>query len=321
MGKYIGKRVLIAILTLLGISFVVFILSYMAPGSPIDMVINLSSNSTSGIEAEVARLEEAYGLDQPILVQYWGWLKQIVQGNFGTSYRTSRPVLEMILERLGPTLLLMCTSMGLAIVIGVFMGTLAAHKPYSGWDITSSGLSYFGSAMPSFFMAIMLIFLFSVKVQLFPSSGMYNSEGTQSFGDLLYHMFLPCVTLALANLGMFARQTRSSMLETIASDYVRTARAKGLHEGRVMVRHAMRNSLIPVVAQISMILPSIVGGAIVTEQVFSWPGLGMLMVQSVTARDYPAIMGITVFIAITVLVGNMLIDIAYSFLDPRIRHS
>lgn len=316
MKKYIVKRLLIAIPTFIGITILVYLLSSLAEGSPLDMLL---SNPYITAE-EIARKRVEYGLDKNVFIQYLNWLKQLLQGNMGYSYRTNLPVLSMILERLGPTLILTFSATIFSVLVALPLGIMSAYKPYSGWDYISSGLSFIGSATPNFFAGLLLIYLFSVRLKLLPIGGMYDTSGIRTLPMLLKHLILPAMVLSIQQVGRLIRQTRGSMLEVLSEDYVRTARAKGLRENKVLVRHALRNALIPVVTELGMMIPFLIGGAVVTEQIFGWPGLGSLMVMSITARDYPAIMGITVFVAVAVLLGNLLTDLIYSVLDPRIRN-
>ena len=316
MLKYIMKRLLIAIPTFFGITILVYFLSSPAPGSPLEMLMADPMATKEDMEALRAQL----GLDQPVIVQYMRWLQSLLQGNLGTSYRTNLPVMGMVLERLGPTLILTLTSTVFSVLIAVPLGIMSAYKPYSPWDYISSGLSFVGASTPTFFTGLVMIYAFAVKMQILPMGGMYDS-GVETVASMARHIVLPGLTLTVFNVGSLLRQTRGSMMEVFTEDYIRTARAKGLKELRVVISHGLRNSLIPVVTVLSTMIPFLFGGAVVAEQVFSWPGLGSLMVQSINSRDYPTIMGITVVIAAAVLMGNIITDIAYSLLDPKIRES
>lgn len=315
MAKYIVKRMLIAILTFLGITVLVYVLASLAPGSPVEMILGSTSNLT---ESDVERLEAQLGLDQPVYVQYLIWLKNVLSGNLGTSYRTMRPVAGMVAERIGPTLMLTVTALIIALVIAIPLGIISAYKPYSAWDYGSSVFAFIGAATPNFFAAMILIYVFSIKAGWLPTSGMYDVQGSQNLATLVHHIILPVITLMLQYVGVYTRYMRSSMLEVLSDDYIRTARAKGLREKTVIFKHALKNSLIPLVTQVGLSLPALIGGTIITERVFGWPGMGTLMVQSINYRDYPTIMGITVLIAGFVLVGNIVIDLFYSVLDPRV---
>lgn len=319
MGKFIVKRSFVSVVVFFGITLLVYVLVSLTPGSPAEIMLggDLSNISPSVIEAT----ERELGLDKPIIIRYFLWLKQLLQGNLGVSYRTGKPVFDAVLSRLGPTLLLTISSTVVAIMIAVPLGVISAYKPYSPWDYVSSGLAFMGTSVPNFFVALVLIYLFSVKLGLLPVSGMYDSSSNPTLSSLLRHLICPLVALCLAQLGSILRQTRGSMLEALHGDYVRTCRAQGMSEWRVVVIHGLRNAMLPILTEIGGKIPFIIGGAVVTEQIFSWPGLGSLMVTSINSRDYSTIMGITVFIAVIVLLGNILLDILYGVVDPRIRHS
>ena len=314
--RYVIKRLLIAIPTFFGITLLVYLLACMTPSSPLEIMYNDPMATKEQMEA----MKAAMGLDQPVFIQYLRWLAGLLTGNLGRSYRTGLPVMGMVVERIGPTLILTGSAMLITVLIALPLGVMAAYKPYSAWDYVSSGISFVGAAMPNFFAALVLIYIFCVNLRLFPSSGMYDSSGVRTVGMFLHHLVLPSCVLAIQYIGSLIRQCRGSMMEVLQSDYVRTARAKGLLEPPVLVRHALRNAWIPLVSWFGMQIPALIGGAVVTEQIFGWPGLGSLMVQSINARDYPTIMGITVVIAVVVLVGNLIIDLLYNVLDPRIRY-
>lgn len=314
--RYIIKRLLIAIPTFFGITILAYIISSLATGSPLDMLLTDPYMTAE----EIARREVELGLDKPVIIQYFNWLGQFLQGNLGYSYRTFQPVLEMILERLGPTLLLTCSSLVVSCLVAIPFGIISATKPYSGWDYTSSGISFLMAATPNFFIGLVFIYIFSVVLNVLPMGGMYDSSGTRSLGMLIQHMIMPTLVLSFQQIGGWIRYTRSSMMEVLSEDYIRTAKAKGLKWKTVVFRHGLKNALIPVVTEIGMSIPFMVGGAVVTEQIFGWPGIGTLMVQSINARDYPVIMGITSMIAAVVLIGNMVVDLIYGYLDPRISY-
>lgn len=314
--RYIIKRLLTSIPTFIGITILVYVVASLAPSSPLEILFN----DPMATQAEMEEMSKSLGLDQPVIIQYARWLWQLLQGNLGTSIRTNGDVLSMILGRIGPTLVLTGVAMLLTALIGLPLGIMSAYKPYSKWDYVSSGFSFIGSAMPNFFAALVLIYLLCVKIRIFPTSGMYDSSGEKTVLMFIHHLILPAVVLAIQQIGSLIRQCRGSMLEVLQDDYVRTARAKGLTEMPVLIFHALRNAWIPLVTWFGMQIPFLIGGAVVTEQIFGWPGLGSLMVQSINARDYPVIMGITVFIAVAVLIGNLIVDLVYGLLDPRIRY-
>ena len=291
-------------------------ISAMAPGSPLEMLMADPMATKESMEA----LKTQMGLNDPAIIQYFRWLAAMLQGNLGISYRNSLPVLGQVLEKLGPTLILTLSSTVLSVLIAVPLGIMSAYKPYSAWDYASSGFAFVGASTPTFFTGLVMIYIFAVKLRVLPMGGMYDA-GVHTVASAVNHLILPCLVLTIFNIGSILRQTRGSMMEVFSEDYIRTARAKGLTEPRVVIIHGLRNALIPVVTVLSTMIPFMFGGAVVAEQVFSWPGLGSLMVQSINARDYPMIMGITVVIAAAVLIGNVLTDIAYSLLDPKIRES
>lgn len=317
MKKYIFKRILISIPVFIGITLLVYILASSAPGSPAAMMVGGDLENLT--PERIAAVEAALGLDKPVYIRYLKWLNQLLLGNFGISYRTGRQVLSMILERLLPTLLLTISATAVSTVIAVLLGVMSAYKPYSPWDYISSLLSYTGVSMPNFFVGLMIIYVFAVRLQILPSSGMYDSANATTIPGLLKHMILPMITLCLQQIGSILRQTRGSMIESLSNDFIRTSRAQGLSEFAVVFHHGLRNALIPILTVLGGMFPFIIGGAVVTEQLFSWPGLGSLMVQSINSRDYPMIMGETVFIAVVILIGNVILDILYAYADPRIR--
>lgn len=318
MGKYILKKLGIALVTFFGITLLAYFITSMMPGSPVDYIVSSNPNMTA---EQVAALEEEMGLNQPVVIQYVKWLEQFLQGNLGYSYRTGTPVFDEIMAKMGGTLLLVGCSMVLSLIIAIPLGTMASLRPNSLFDYISSGLAFLGNSTPGFFAGMIFIYLFCVKNSIFPMGGMYTSPSHKTFGDLLYHMILPCSALALQQIGGYMRHVRSNMLETMGEDYIRTSKAKGLGRTRIVIVHGLRNAMIPIITIVGMNIPLLIGGSVVTETVFSWPGIGMLMTNSINSRDYPVIMGVTVVVATAVLLGNILIDLAYCLVDPRIKHS
>lgn len=316
MSNYILKRIGLAIITFFGITVLVFMISSMASGSPLELL--LSNQNISPAEVERQRIK--LGLDQPIYVQYFTWLKNFFQGNLGESYRTGQPVMKMILNGLGPTLLLTFSAVIVACLISFPLGIQSARYQNRGWDNASSVFSFLATSTPSFFLALIFLYIFAVKLKWLPIGGMYDSGKQESLSSLCRHLLMPAVVLGMQLVGSLIQYTRSSMLEVMREDYVRTARSKGLKERVVVIKHVLRNSLIPVVTYLGMEIPLLIGGAVVTEQVFSWPGIGNLMIKSIDSRDYPVVMGITVLVAVAVLVFNILTDLIYGVLDPRIRY-
>ena len=314
--KYLVKRILMAIPTFLGITILVYFLASLAPGSPLSAFMQDPKISAE----ELARLEVSLGLDKPVYVQYWHWLMNFLHGNFGYSFSGNRPVWDMIMDRIGATLLLAVSSIILSLIIAIPLGVLAASKPKSKRDYGSSILSMIMMATPNFFLGLILIYFFAVKFKLLPSSGMYDSTGTKTTLMLIKHMILPCLVLSFQQIGNWMRHMRSGLLEVMMEDYIRTARAKGLSKWSVIRKYGFKNAFIPVLTVIGMSIPTLVGGAVVTEQLFGWQGLGTLMITAINARDYPVIMGTTVVISVIVLGVNILTDIAYGMMDPRISY-
>lgn len=314
MFKYIIKRLLISIPVFLGITLCVFIMSSLAPGSPADRL----AAETGLTQLEYDALEKSLGLDKPILVRYVIWLKDFVRGDLGNSYDTGKSVSKTIGNRLGPTLLLTGTSLLIAILVAVPLGVLMSRKPYGKLDYFGSGFSFLGQAVPTFFSSLILIYLFAVKLKILPISGMIDANGKVTFIGTVKHLVMPVFVLSWLLTANLLRYTRASMLEVFNEEYVKTARSKGITESRVMIKHVLRNGLIPIVTAIGLQVPFLFGGACVVEKIFTWPGIGSLLVNSITTRDYPVIMGITCMIAIVVLVTNLVLDIIYAALDPRI---
>lgn len=302
---------------LVGVTFVVFVLLHLAPGDPISMLVNPESGM--GPE-QLAALKREMGLDRPLLVQYVAWLNQAMHGNLG--YRTSNfdPVAQAIGERLGPTLLLMGTAFLIGAVGGVALGVLAALRQYSWFDWVLTVFAYAGVSLPGFFIGLAALYLFALRLGWVPAGGMADPGVPLSPGDLLRHLMLPALILGFSHLATIMRYTRSAMLEVLRADYLVTANAKGLPHRSVVIGHALRNALLPVVTVLGLAIPGLLGGSIIIEAVFSWPGMGQLFLDGVLSRDYPLLMGITLVTAILVLFGNLLTDVSYAYLDPRIRY-
>ncbi len=317
MPRYIIKRILSMIPVFLILTFAVFILSDYAPGNAVDLIASENKMTEEAYQSMI----HAYGLDQPLLLRYVNWLLDLFQGDMGVSVRAKMPVMQMIGNRIGPSLFLMVTGLVLSVLIAIPLGVAAAFKPYSFWDNCSSTLAFIGNAMPSFFLGLCVLYIFSAKLGIFPGYGMYTAGTEGSLEDLLYHLVMPAFVVAFTLLGDLVKQTRGGLLEVLNEDYVKTARAKGLSEKVVIIKHALRNSLIPIVTVISLNIPYIVGGAVVIEQIFGWPGIGTLMVQSINARDFSVVMGITTMICVVVMCCNIILDIFYGVLDPRISRS
>jgi len=307
---------------LLGITIITFVVVQLSPGGPADMLTGLSPKI--GAEAK-ARLRSLYGLDKPIHVQYWLWLSRIARFDFGESFKDGRRVIIKILERLPATLLLDILSLLLIFFIALPIGIMSAVRQDSFFDKGMTIFVFFGFSVPAFWLALLLMILFGVFLGWLPISGMHsvNFPYFSIWGkmwDLIKHLILPVLVTAFGGLAYLSRYSRASMLEVLRQDYIRTARAKGVPEKKVIYRHALRNALIPIVTLLGLSLPGLIGGGIIFETIFAWPGMGRLSYQAVMARDYPVIMGVGVIAAFLTLLGNLIADITYAFVDPRIRY-
>lgn len=315
MIRYFIKRIFIAIPVLIGITVIDYALMSMAPGTPLSMMMGPRVS-----QAAVDLRAEQLGLNQPIFLQYFSWLKELLHGNLGYSITTHQPVAEMVAKHLGPTVLLMGVSLLIGLLIAIPIGIYSATHQYSAGDYTAVTLSFLGTSIPNFFLAMILVFLFTVKLNLLPSSGMTTLGMGGGALDIIRHMILPVLVLSTFMAGWNVRYIRSSMLEILQQDYLRTARAKGLREFWVIHKHAMRNALIPIVTVIGLQIPAIFSGAVVVEQVFSWPGLGLMTMTAITTRDYPTIMAVSLLSAVIVLLSNLLTDLLYAVVDPTIQY-
>ena len=312
MYKYILKRILIAIPVLIGITIIDYAIMCMA-GSPLAMM-----QGPRVSEAALEAKKIALGLDQPIYVQYFVWLGQLLHGNLGYSIKSYQPVSEMIASHLGPTLLLMGVSLIVSLVFEVPGGIYRAiHQDEKGHHAVVT-ISFLGSSIPGFFLSLLLIYVFTVKLGWLPSSGMTTLGAVSGAGDVAAHMVMPVLVLAFTMAGSNIRYIRSAVLEILQQDYLRTARAKGIGRFRVINKHALRNALVPIVTVIGMEIPTLFGGAVIIEQVFSWPGLGLMTMSAISSRDYPVIMGVCLLSAVVVLVANLVTDILYALVDPTI---
>jgi len=310
---YAIRRLIQAVVLLFIVSIVTFVLIHAAPGGPA-----ILANPDLSRE-QIAQASEQLGFNDPLPVQYGRWLGNVLQGDFGVSYNTIEPVVDLLRARLPNTLLLAGLALLLGLVIAIPLGVVCALRRNSWLDRTVAGLTFFGVSMPVFWLGIMLIILFSVQLRVLPSGGMMSLGEPFSLWDRLRHLILPVSVLALGNLAELTRYTRSGLVTVMSEDYVRTARAKGLTQRGVVVGHALRNALIPVVTIVGVMLPRAVSGAAITEAVFSWPGMGQLAVSAATTRDYPVVLGTTLVVAAVVIFSSFITDLAYGYLDPRIR--
>ncbi|MEO3432807.1 ABC transporter permease [Inquilinus sp. CAU 1745] len=319
MISYCLRRLALGLVMLVALSILIFILLRLAPGDPVDAYIN---PSVAISQEQMAAIRSRLGLDQPWPIQYLAWAKAALHGDLGYSIQyNGAEVLDLILQRIGPTILLMGTGIAIAIAIGIPTGVLSAVKRNSPSDFALSVTAFIGISSPAFLSALVGLYLFSVLLRWAPSGGMLTPGEPFSVLDLLHHLILPALLLSIGHTALIMRYMRASLLEVLHQDYVRTARAKGVRERWVIVKHALRNALLPVVTLIGSTMGIAIGGAIFTESVFNWPGMGLLMVNAVDARDYPVIMGATLFIGACVILVNLLTDLTYATIDPRIQVS
>lgn len=314
MGKYLVRRFLQSCVLMFVVMLLTYAMILSSPGGP---SILLDPNATA---EDLARMRKLLGLDEPIYVQFGKWFGNVIRGNLGTSYSVGRTVLDLILEGLPATLLLAGSALFWAVFFGIMLGVLSAVKRYSLFDHLITLVSFLGLSVPVFWYGLMLIMLFSVRLQLLPAGGMFTIGSDFSLGDRLQHLLLPMIVLGTVNMAQIVRYTRSSMLTVLGQDYIKTARSKGISEAVVLYKHALKNACIPVVTIIGLLLPRLVGGAAITETVFSWPGMGRLAVTAAFERDYPTIMGITIAVSAMVILSNLLTDIIYVYLNPRIQY-
>ncbi|MDQ0268743.1 ABC transporter permease [Cytobacillus purgationiresistens] len=316
MISYIIRRTLMAIPLLFGITILSFAIVQAAPGGPTSMMMDPTMKPS-----DREKFEEKYGLNDPVHIQYIKWLGNMVKGDFGDSLiKRGTPVSELIMNRLPNTLILMIASTILAAVIAIPFGIYSAMRPYTKADNAITITSFLGVATPNFWFGLLLIMFLSVKLGWFPTGGVATLNADFSIWDRLHHLILPAIVLATADMAALTRYTRSSMLEVLHQDYIRTAKSKGFKEKRVVLKHGLRNGLIPIITIFGLMLPSFIGGAAITEKVFAWPGIGQLFIDSAFQRDYPVIMALTVVSAVFVVIGNLLADILYAIFDPRIEY-
>lgn len=322
MTRYLLRRIVQMIPLLIGISILAFLIIRLAPGDPTSVYIDPNKPPPSA--DDLARLRADLGLDEPVPVQYVRWLGNAVQGDLGFSLSGRRPVTEEIGERLPNTALLGLASLLLTMVISIPVGIFSAVYRYSMADYVVTLLSFIGLSVPSFVVALFLIQLFAVELGWLPSTGMHNVReqytGWREARDVAEHLVLPAAALSLASIARWARYQRSSLLDVLNQDYIRTARAKGVRERGILGVHALRNSLLPMITLGGLSIPQLVSGAFIIEYVFGWPGMGRLAVNAALRRDYPVIMGVTMVSAVFIILGNFLADVAYHWADPRIRY-
>ncbi|HEU5298941.1 MAG TPA: nickel ABC transporter permease [bacterium] len=328
MGRYILQRLLATIPVLLGVSLVIFALLRMIPGDPVVIMIG-AENATP---EEIARLRHVLGLDRGIHVQYVKFMGRLATGDLGTSLSSDEPVARLIGERLPATVELALAAVAVALLIAIPIGVVSAVRKYSLLDTAGTVTALLGISMPNFWLGVMLIFLFALRLGWLPASGrgepvmagvwtLVTSGSAAGLVTAVLHLILPAVTLGAALAAVVTRLTRSSMLEVIGQDYIRTARAKGLRGTAVVLHHALRNALIPVVTVIGLDLGALLGGAVITETIFAWPGIGRLAIRSIVQRDFPVVQGVVLMIAVVRIATNLIVDVIYAIIDPRIRYA
>jgi len=317
VSRYASRRLLQALPLLLGISVVSFLILNAVPGGP----LSAYENAPGVTPADLARLEHQLGLDQPLQVRYVTWLTHFVTGDWGYSYATQQPVLAMIGERLPNTLYLMGSVYVVTILLAIPLGVLSAVRQYSWLDHLFTGLSFAGLSLPTFWLGLLLIIVMGLTLHLFPLGGMATPGADFDLADRIWHLVLPVATLSFVGIAHYSRYLRASMLEALHQDYIRTARAKGLSQMAAVFRHALKNASLPLVTLAALDLPELFVGALVTEQIFGWPGMGRLFWDAATRSDYPVLMGILAVSSTLIVLANVAADVAYGYLDPRIRYS
>ncbi|WP_161880725.1 ABC transporter permease [Deinococcus alpinitundrae] len=314
MVGFLGRRIGQGMVVLLLISLVTFFLINLAPGGP-----SAAARFESTAE-ERAAIQKQLGLDRPLLTRYGSWATGVLRGDFGATLSGGQPVAPILRQRLGTTLQLGLAALVLSVVIGIPLGIITAMRRNSVLDHSVNALSTLGMSVPDFWTGIMAILLFAVTLKVLPASGLADMSAGFSLSEWLRHMILPAGVLAFVMLPNLVRFTRASLLEVLGADYLRTARAKGVREGRVIVKHALRNAFVPIVAMIGLILPALLSGSVIIESVFGLPGMGRLAVDAALGRDYNTIMAVTLAAGFIVILTNLVVDLAYTVIDPRIRH-
>jgi peptide/nickel transport system permease protein len=313
LTSYVLRRLLLMIPVAFLVTVIVFALMRLSPGDPVLVYAGEERDPES-----LAQIRRSLGLDQPLPVQYAAWLTRAVQGDLGRSIRTRQPVVEAIVERLPATFMLGGAAVLLSVSVALVVGTLSAVKRNSLLDLLATGFTLAGVSLPNFFLGLILILLFALVFRFFPPGGYVRLD--QDPAGSLTRLVLPAITLASASMAVNVRQMRSSLLDVLSQDYIRTARAKGLREAAVIGRHALKNALIPVVTLIGLQIGAIIEGAVITETIFFWPGIGKLLVDSIAGRDYPVVQAIVLLSALSFMLSTLLVDLLYAYLDPRISY-
>lgn len=320
MRQYIARRLLQMIPVLIGVSFLIFMIFALAPGDAVSSMVAANPHMSA---AKVTQLRHLYHLDEPKLMQYLRWFVGFLHGDLGDSIKLNQPVSHILNMYLWNSFYLQLTGFIISIIIAIPIGVISATRQYSIFDNIFTVIALIGISLPSFFMGLLLMKWFAVDIHAFPVSGMTSTgqyfKGFKLLGDVLYHMVLPGIVITLINVSSLMRYVRMSMLEVIKQDYIRTARSKGLREKVVIYKHALRNGMIPVVTILGMSIGTLFSGAVITEKIFAWPGIGNLTVTSINDRDYSVLMGINMIMVVFTLLGNLLADVCYALVDPRIK--
>lgn len=317
MLRYLVRRLLIAVPVLFGILFLAFVMTRMLPGDPILMMMSVEEFEASDEYIETRR--EQLGLNDTLPVQYVKWVGEVFQGNLGTSFHRRAPITEVIGGRLWPTAKLTGTAVLLALAIGVPTGVIAAIRQNTWFDYTSAAGSMVAISIPNFFLGLMAIFVFSLRLGWLPTGGLNTLGGEPSLWDSLRHLIMPASVLAAVLIGPYVRYTRQSMLDVLRQDYITTATAKGVPRRSILVFHALRNALVPLTTVVAIQVPALLAGTVIIETIFTWPGMGQLVLEGITRRDYPIIIGVVLFSAVLVMIFNLIADLLTAILDPRIR--
>jgi peptide/nickel transport system permease protein len=325
MRRYILRRLVIAVLIVFGVSVVTFTFANLAPGDPVQAMVRPGSDVRPG---DLEGLKKNLGLDKPWLERYLAWAGQILQGNLGASFIGGQPISKILAGRIPNTLKLMGTALIISVFLGIALGIFSAFRQGSRIDNILTTIVFAGISLPSYLIALLVVLIFAVLpytlagIRLFPATGIEDPTSTAPpILDFLWHLILPAAVLAFGGTATFLRYTRASVLEVMRQDHVTTARSKGLSERRVQIRHILRNALLPVVTVLGLSLPSLITGALFVETLFTWPGVGSLAIQATQQRDYPLILAVGLVTSVTIVLSNLLTDIAYAFVDPRIRYS
>lgn len=314
MRNYIIKRLLLLIPIIFIVAVIAFFITNLMPGDPVRVILG-----NMAAESEVARVKESLGLDQPLIMRFFRWFFNILKGDFGESLYLNAPVSEVLLERIEPTLLIAVLAEFLGVVFGLSLGITAAVNHRKILDQFSISVSLLGISIPSFWLALMLMYLFSVRLSIFPVSG-YEPLAEAGFGSLKY-IILPALTLAFMQAGLIARMTRSAMLDTLKADYIRTAKSKGLPAKIIILKHALKNSMLPVITVIGHNFAVLLGGTWIVEKIFVIPGTGFMAINAIMRRDIPVIQASIIFVAVIYVILNLFVDLSYAFLNPKIRYN